>query len=175
MARYRRLWDTYRFPGFRPQHTVSGIFGDPKARVIRLVRRGKKRLVECAALFITFYDRKTRRVRDLSCGDVRIYLEVEIRRVYCRRCKRVKQERLDWLADNPFYTKRFAFYVGRRCRDSAIQGCGQGTASGLEDGEGSGKAIHARAVEASGTAWAEGDWYRRNLYPQGSYVPDCGQ
>ena len=28
----------------------------------------------------------------------------------------VKQEKLDWLADNPFYTKRFAFYVGRRCR-----------------------------------------------------------
>lgn len=52
MARYRRLWDTYRFPGFRPQHTVSGIFGDPKARVIRLVRRGKKRRAEFAALFI---------------------------------------------------------------------------------------------------------------------------
>jgi transposase len=33
----------------------------------------------------------------------------------------VKQERFDWLADNPFYTKRFAFYVGRRCRDSSIQ------------------------------------------------------
>ena len=47
MARYRRLWDTYRFPGFRPLHTVRGIFGDPKARVIRLVRRGKKLLVEC--------------------------------------------------------------------------------------------------------------------------------
>jgi hypothetical protein len=52
MARYRRLWDTYRFPGFRPEHTVSGIFGDPKARVIRLVRRGKKRLVVFVALFI---------------------------------------------------------------------------------------------------------------------------
>jgi len=37
-------------------------------------------------------------------------------------------------------------------------GCSKGTASGLEDGEGSGKAIHAGAVEASGTAWAEGDW-----------------
>jgi hypothetical protein len=24
----------------------------------------------------------------------------------------VKQETLNWLADNPFYTKRFAFYVG---------------------------------------------------------------
>jgi transposase len=33
----------------------------------------------------------------------------------------VKQERLDWLADNPFYTKRFAFFVGRRCRGMTIQ------------------------------------------------------
>ena len=32
----------------------------------------------------------------------------------------MKQERLDWLADYPFCTKRFAFYVGRRCRDSSI-------------------------------------------------------
>ena len=33
----------------------------------------------------------------------------------------MKQERLDWLADLPFYTKRFAFYVGRRCRDSSLR------------------------------------------------------
>ncbi|MGB9693370.1 MAG: transposase family protein, partial [Fervidobacterium sp.] len=33
----------------------------------------------------------------------------------------MKQERLDWLADNPFYTKRFAYYVGRRCRSSSIK------------------------------------------------------
>jgi transposase len=36
------------------------------------------------------------------------------------RCKKVKQERLDFLSDNPFYTKRFAWYVGRRCRSSTI-------------------------------------------------------
>jgi transposase len=59
-------------------------------------------------------------VRDLSCGDTRIYLEVEIRRVECKSCGKVKQERLDWLADNPFYTKRFAFFVGRRCRVATI-------------------------------------------------------
>jgi transposase len=52
---------------------------------------------------------------------MRIYLEVEIRRVYCRRCQKVKQEKLEWLAEFPFYTKRFAFYVGRRCRGSTIQ------------------------------------------------------
>jgi transposase len=51
---------------------------------------------------------------------VRIYLDVEIRRVFCHRCQKVKQEKLDWLADLPFYTKRFSFYVGRRCRDSSL-------------------------------------------------------
>lgn len=39
----------------------------------------------------------------------------------CRRCEAVKQERLDFLADSPFYTKRFACFVGRRCRASTIQ------------------------------------------------------
>lgn len=68
-----------------------------------------------------WYDRRTRRVRDLSCGDTRIYLELEVRRVQCRGCGKVKRERLDFLADNPFYTKRFAHYVGRRCRSATIK------------------------------------------------------
>jgi len=68
-----------------------------------------------------FYDRKVRRVRDLSCGDRRVWLDVEIRRVLCRSCGKVKQESLEWLADNPFYTKRFSFWVGRRCRVSTIR------------------------------------------------------
>lgn len=33
----------------------------------------------------------------------------------------MKRERLDFLADNPFYTKRFAWHVGRRCRASTIK------------------------------------------------------
>jgi hypothetical protein len=41
--RKRRLCDAYAFPGFRPEGTVRGIFGDPKARIIRLSRRSKKR------------------------------------------------------------------------------------------------------------------------------------
>ena len=52
---------------------------------------------------------------------MRVYLDVEIRRVFCRRCQKVKQGKLDWLADSPFYSKRFAFYIGRRCRDSSLQ------------------------------------------------------
>jgi len=33
----------------------------------------------------------------------------------------VKQERLEFLAAHPFYTKRFAFFVGRRCRAATIR------------------------------------------------------
>ena len=62
-----------------------------------------------------------RRVRDLACAGYRIVLEVEVRRVACRTCGAVKRERLDFLADNPHFTKRFAFYVGRRCRQASIR------------------------------------------------------
>ena len=33
----------------------------------------------------------------------------------------MKQEQLPWLAGNRFYTKRFAFYAGRRCRSAPIR------------------------------------------------------
>ncbi len=56
---------------------------------------------------------------------MRIHLAVEVRRVRCRRCGKVKQEKVPWLADNPFYTKRFAWYVGRRCRETAVKEVGR--------------------------------------------------
>ena len=68
-----------------------------------------------------WYDRRLRRVRDLSCGAWRIYLELELRRVLCRSCARVKRERLEFLTDNALHTQRFAYLVGRRCRDSTIK------------------------------------------------------
>jgi transposase len=33
----------------------------------------------------------------------------------------VKTEKLEWIADNPFYTKRFAYYVGRKCRGMTVK------------------------------------------------------
>jgi transposase len=57
----------------------------------------------------------------LSCADHRIYLELEVRRVDCRQCGAVKRERLDFLVENALHTKRFALYVGRRCRSGTIR------------------------------------------------------
>ena len=52
MAKYKQLMDLYQFPGFYPQGRISGIFGDPRALVIPLKRRGKKQSVEPAVQFI---------------------------------------------------------------------------------------------------------------------------
>jgi hypothetical protein len=49
MRKIMRLPDTYRFPGFRPVAVVRGLFGDPKARIVSLQRRRKKRPVASAA------------------------------------------------------------------------------------------------------------------------------
>jgi len=75
----------------------------------------------CGTGHRTWYDRTVRRVRDLPCGDLRISLEFEVRRVCCRQCGGVKRERLDWFAANPHYTKRFALYVGKHCRSASIK------------------------------------------------------
>ena len=33
-TRQRRLWEAYALSGFRPHSAVSGVFGDPKSRVL---------------------------------------------------------------------------------------------------------------------------------------------
>jgi len=52
MGKTRRLLDEYHFPGFRPRSKIQGIFGDPRARVIKLDRRQKKLYAVVAALCI---------------------------------------------------------------------------------------------------------------------------
>lgn len=121
MRLHRGLKDAYNFPGFRPTSTVRGVFSDPKARVLRSAAGEKTNCGVCRRIHRTFYDHKLRRVRDLSCGDFRIYLEIESRRVLCQSCGQVKLEELSWWSDHPSYSKRFAFFVGRRCRAATIQ------------------------------------------------------
>ena len=52
MVKKRRLLDEYQFPGVRPLSAIQGMFGDPKARIIRLERSEKKRPVAFAGLCI---------------------------------------------------------------------------------------------------------------------------
>ena len=52
MAKFKLLHDLYRFPGFAPLATIRGVFGEPSAVVITLLRRRKKRFAVSAARYI---------------------------------------------------------------------------------------------------------------------------
>src|SRR6202171_1583132 len=100
----------------------SGHLWRPRSSGYRSASPPKKTIcLVCGEPSWTYYDHRRRQARDLSCADKRVSLAYSLRRVECRRCAGVKTERLDWLADNPLYTKRFAFFVGRRCRETAIK------------------------------------------------------
>ncbi|MBE7443877.1 MAG: transposase family protein [Planctomycetia bacterium] len=120
---------------FVPRAEIKGIFGDSNARDIRLKRTKKTVCGCCGKIHWSQYDKKERRVRDLSCGDARIYLEVEVRRVLCRKCGKVKQEKLEWLADNPLLHEAICLFCGTEVQDYDRKGCGEGFQAGLGYGE----------------------------------------
>ena len=59
------------------------------------------------------------------------------------------------------YTKRFAFFVGGRCRTSTIRRRRPRVAPGLEHRQGTRQAVHAGAAPKSRHASATGDGHRR--------------
>lgn len=52
MKKTGTLLNEYRFSGYSPMVDIKGIFGDPKARLIRLKRIQKKRFADIAARHI---------------------------------------------------------------------------------------------------------------------------
>ena len=62
---------------------------------------------------------RERRVRDLPWGTWRVWLVIEVHRVYCRRCG-VRSERIDFLEGKHPYTGRFSEAVARDCEDAAV-------------------------------------------------------
>jgi len=46
---------------------------------------------------------------------------VDLRRVNCRKCGKVRREGLEWLLDSPFCSNRFGYLIGEKCRTQTIQ------------------------------------------------------
>lgn len=117
------LLDGYCFEGFRPQVGKGrGIVGKPQAEIIPLGRRSKEtHCGECGAVHREWHHSESKVIRDLSCGEMQIYLEIEFRHVFCQKCGKVTSERLEWLAEDALHTKRFANYVAERCRYGEVE------------------------------------------------------
>jgi len=160
--RRRRLWDAYAFPGFRPQSTARGVFGDPKARVITLVRRSKNAL---------------RELRTGAQGLVRRASAPHARPVL-RRCAHLPRIRGAAPAVQELRHSE-ARAPGVSCRQSVLRQAlcplrgpalpiefGQGHCLGVQSrlmghGQGDGKAVHGGAVGEGGHARTQGNRHRR--------------
>ena len=70
--------------------------------VLKLVPKAfedaKRKCMDCKSGDVKFRKGKIRRVRSLDFGRVKVYVEVEVRRIRCRRCGREFYEKLPFLA-----------------------------------------------------------------------------
>ncbi|MDF0676928.1 MAG: helix-turn-helix domain-containing protein [Nitrospira sp.] len=126
MKHIQTLSALFSFPGFRARSRLRGVFGDPHARLVTLVRRKQRR---CARVVERGTGPSTTARRagygSPDAAGWRIDVAFEQRRVACSRCRGVKVERLDWLAQNPRSTQRFAHQVGTLCRDMSNKAVAQ--------------------------------------------------
>jgi len=91
-----------------PGATVTGVRFTPGGIVIGLRRRSSKlRCPGCGHVTSAAYDRSVRRWRHLDLGAARLYLEAEIRRLRCRRCRRVVTEEVPWARPGARHTRDF--------------------------------------------------------------------
>ena len=87
--------------------TVSGVVFGPEGVVVDLRRRRRKLRCPCGWKTWACHARSVRRWRHLDLGGSRVWLRAEVRRVACRRCRRVRTEQVPWARPGARHTRDF--------------------------------------------------------------------
>lgn len=87
--------------------SVTSVVFAPEGVVVVLRRRRSKLVCPCGWKTRAVYDRSIRRWRHLDLGAARLWLEAEIRRLECRRCRRVRTEVVPWARPRARHTRDF--------------------------------------------------------------------
>lgn len=95
-----------RMLAIRGARVLEVVF-EPGAVVVRIALRRRRLQCPCGRWGHARYDKSTRRWRHLDFGTCRLFLEAEIRRVDCRRCGRVRTERVPWARPRARHTRDF--------------------------------------------------------------------
>lgn len=92
---------------------------------------------ECQRPSASLHDYDTPRlIRDLSLFGRKSYLRIRGRRFECDGCQSAFTERLEWIAFDSSYTRRFEEYVFTLCRKNTVQDVSQMLELGYEAVEG---------------------------------------
>jgi hypothetical protein len=120
-TKQQRLRDAYRSAGFRPIEQVRGVFGDPHARIVTLVRRSKK--PAAAGVGESIPDGTI-----ASFAAFGIFRPAACAYFWSSRCGAsgagiaARRSASDWNSWRTIRSTPSALrYVGRRCRSSPIQ------------------------------------------------------
>jgi transposase len=90
-----------------PGAHVAAVTFTPEGIVVDLARRGKRLRCPCGWFTRAVYDRSTRSWRRLDLGTAKLILRAEIRRLWCRRCGRVRTEEVPWARPSARFTRDF--------------------------------------------------------------------
>jgi transposase len=90
-----------------PGATVVGVRFEPAGLVVELRLRARHLHCSCGWSSRSCYDRSRRRWRHLDAGGCRLWLEAQIRRLYCRRCRRVVTEEIPWARAGAWHSGDF--------------------------------------------------------------------
>jgi transposase len=84
---------------------VASVTFTPTGIVVGLRRRRARLVCPCGWKTWAVYDRSVRRWRHLDLAGSKLWLEAEIRRLACRRCRRVRTEQVPWARPGARHTR----------------------------------------------------------------------
>jgi len=87
--------------------TVVGVSFTPEGIVVGLRRRRRKLRCPCGWKTWACHGRSVRRWRHLDLGGSRLWLQAEVRRLECRRCRRVRTEQVPWARPRARHSRDF--------------------------------------------------------------------
>jgi len=87
--------------------TVAGVSFTPAGIVVDLRRRRRKLVCPCGWKTWAVHDRRVRRWRHLDLGGSRLWLQAEVRRLQCRRCRRARTEQVPWARPRARHSRDF--------------------------------------------------------------------
>lgn len=88
-----------------PGAGVKTVSFAPEGIVVGLCRRSKRLHCPCGFQTPSVYDRSTRRWRHLDLGASKLYLQAEVRRLWCPRCQKVRTERVPWAREGARFSR----------------------------------------------------------------------
>jgi transposase len=87
--------------------TVTAVRFEPEGMVVEIRQRARRLRCVCGWSTWSRYDCSRRRWRHLDAGGCRLWLEADIRRLYCQPCERVVTEEVPWARPGAWHSRDF--------------------------------------------------------------------